>query len=79
MADERTLERTKTPGIYRRHAEGCKRTRRCECPYIVRWKAQGRSHKQMFATLDLAREFKGGLDSGKTSRRPLSSKTVADY
>jgi hypothetical protein len=45
----------------------------------VRWKAQGSSHKQMFATFDLAREFKGGLDSGKTTRRPLSSVSVADY
>jgi integrase len=45
----------------------------------VRWKRQGREHKQMFATYDLAREFKGELASGKTTRRPLSSKTVADY
>ena len=45
----------------------------------MRWKAQGRSHKQMFPKLDLARQFKGGLDSGKTTRRPLSSETVGDY
>jgi integrase len=79
MADNRQLDRTKHPGIYRRHANGCKGNGRCECPYVVRWKAAGVSHKQMFPTLDLAREFKGGLDSGKTARRPLSSQTVGDY
>lgn len=77
--DARKLEPTSVPGVYRRHAGSCKRNGRCRCPYVVRWKAQGRSHKQMFATLDLAREFKGGLESGKTTRQPLSSKTVADY
>src|SRR5262245_7586683 len=79
LADSRTLEKTRTPGIYRRHASGCKGRKRCGCPYIVRWKAQGRSHKQYFETYELAREFKGGLDSGKTTRRPLSSETVGDY
>jgi integrase len=33
----------------------------------------------MFDTYELAREFKHELGAGKTSRRPLSSKTVADY
>src|SRR5438309_1218456 len=79
MADDRKLARTGTPGIYRRHTTGCKRNGRCRCPYIVRWKHGGRGRKQMFATFELAREFKGGLESGKTSRRPLSSKTVAQY
>src|SRR5438128_5955491 len=78
MADDRKLEKTGIAGIYRRHAIGCKR-KKCECPYIVRWKAQGKSHKQMFNTWELAREFKGTLDSGKSTRRPLSSTTVADH
>lgn len=77
--DQRTLEKTRTPGIYRRHGNECQRGRRCECPYIVRWKAQGRSHRQFFATLDLAREFKGTLDSGKGTRQPLSKETIASY
>jgi integrase len=77
--DTRKLEPTSAPGVYRRHAGACKRNGRCRCPYVVRWKARGRSHKQMFATFDLAREFKGGLDSGKTTRQPLSSKALADY
>jgi integrase len=77
--DTRKLEKTSTAGIYRRHADGCKGNGRCRCPYVVRWKAQGRSHKQMFSTFELAREFKGGVSSGKMSRRPLSRETVAGY
>lgn len=80
MADGRRLEKVaNNPGIYRRHAGACKRAGRCKCPYIVRWKDRGQEHKQMFGTLDLAREFKGGLHSGKSTRRPLSSETVAGY
>ncbi|MGH2741823.1 MAG: phage integrase central domain-containing protein, partial [Thermoleophilaceae bacterium] len=44
----------------------------------MRWKQRGQSRKQLFPTFDLAREFKGKLDSG-TSRAPLSSTPVADY
>jgi integrase len=77
-ADSRTLERTKQPGIYRRHARNCERAGRCACPYVVRWKQRGQSRKQLFPTFELAREFKGKLDSG-TSRAPLSSTPVADY
>jgi integrase len=73
------LERTKYPGIYRRHASRCPANGRCKCPYVVRWKDRGQPLKQFFPTLELAREFKGGLDSGKTARRPLSSLTVGRY
>jgi integrase len=79
MADDRKLEKTSTAGVYRRHAGSCSRKGRCACPYVVRWKAGGQSYKQMFPTLDLAREFKGNLSSGKGARRPLSSESVADY
>jgi integrase len=79
MDDARKLEKTKHPGIYRRHAGGCPGNGRCKCPYVVRWKDRGTPRKQMFPTLDVAREFKGGLDSGKTTRRPLSSQTVGEY
>jgi integrase len=58
----------KNPGIYYRGKS-----------YVVRWKDRGVPHKQFFSKLDLAREFKGSLDSGKTTRRPLASDTVADY
>jgi hypothetical protein len=66
-------------GIYRKHAESCKRQGRCKCPDVVRWKQGGLLHKQMFAKFELAREFKGELDSGRTNRRPQSSKTVAEH
>jgi integrase len=79
MSDTRKLEKTTQPGIYRRHASTCKVNGRCRCPYVVVWKQGGSQHKQMFPTWELAREFKGGLDSGKTTRRPLSSETVAEY
>ena len=80
MSDTRRLEPVKNnPGVYRRHSASCKAQGRCRCPYVVRWKDRGVARKQMFATLDLAREFKGGLATGSAMRRPLSSQTVADY
>lgn len=80
VKDERKLEQVKNnPGVYRRHANGCTGGRTCPCPYIVRWKQGGRSHKQMFGQLALAREFKATLGSGKSNRRPQSSATVGDY
>ena len=79
MTDKRKLEKTSVPGIYRRHAGGCKGNGRCKCPYVVRWKERGQEHKQMFATFELAREFKANLGSGKGTRRPQSSLTVATY
>lgn len=77
--DPRKLEKTSVPGIYRRHTSNCKRNGGCRCPYVVRWKDGSRTRKQLFTTFELAREHKGGLDSGKTTRRPLSSKTLSAY
>jgi integrase len=77
--DTRKLDKTKTPGVYRRHAASCRTRGRCKCPYVVRWKAAGWARKQLFPTYELAREFKAGLDSGTRTRQPLSSQTVADY
>jgi len=74
--DTRKLEKTSTAGIYRRHAESCKRNGRCKCSYVVRWKAQGKGHNRLFPTFDLAREFKGEMASGKVTRKPLSRETV---
>ena len=77
MADDRKLEKVKNnPGIYRRHANGCTRLKKCKCPYIVRWKALGQSHKQMFSSWELAREFKGTpqaavIEDGRCSLRGL--------
>ena len=77
--DTRKLEKTKTPGVYRRHAGGCGRRGRCSCPYVVRWKERGSARKQLFATYELAREFKAGMDSGARTRQPLSSQKVSEY
>ncbi len=79
MADDRKLEKTSLPGVYRRHAGACKRNGRCHCPYVHVWRDRGRQHKQMFPTWELVREHKGEVASGKVSRRPQSSVTIADY
>jgi integrase len=79
MADERKLEKTSLPGVYRRHAGSCKRNGRCRCPYVHVWRDRGRQHKQMFPTWELVREHKGEVASGKVSRRPRSSVTITDY
>lgn len=79
--DTRKLEPVKNqPGIYRRHSAACTRPKRgCDCSYVVVWKAGSKQHKQMFATLDLAREHKRGIGPGLATRQPLTSDTVADY
>jgi hypothetical protein len=78
--DSRKLERTKHPGIYRRHANGCTRSGRCHCPYVVRFKDRdGASRKQIFPTLERAREFKGSIDSGAATRQQRSSETAGNY
>jgi integrase len=48
------LVKTKTPGIYRRHAKGCARGERCECPYVVVFDGHARTYSRM----DEAREGK---------------------
>src|ERR1700726_3212889 len=77
--DQRKLERTSVPGVFRRHAESCKRNGRCACPYVVIWKQRGEQHKQYFPTFELARARKGGLASGKAPRRPQTAKTIEEY
>lgn len=78
-SDNRKLERTSSPGIYRRHNVGCP-GKRCKCPYVVIWRgANQKQHRQMFPTWELAREHKGTIDSGKTTREPQSRTTVGAY
>jgi integrase len=60
------LERTKTPGIYRRGGR-----------YVVVWQHRGRQHKSFHATLAEAREAKGRRDAG--DRRPASREPFEDY
>jgi integrase len=77
--DNRKLEKTSTPGIFRRHTSTCKRDGRCRCQYVVRWKERGQARKQTFGRFDDARQFKASLDSGSTTRRPLSSICLGEY
>ncbi len=71
------LERTKTPGVFRRHVAECDRRGRCDCAYVVVWKHRGRQHKATFRTLAEAREAKGKRDAG--DRRPVARATFGDY
>jgi integrase len=70
------LEKTSTPGIFRRHATGCDGGR-CSCPYVVIWRHRGKQHKATFRTLAEAREAKGKRDAGE--RRPVARVGFADY
>lgn len=56
------LDKTNTPGIYRRHATGCARGR-CDCAYVVTFRNRGRQHTETYRTLAEAREAKRGRDS----------------
>jgi integrase len=70
------LERTNTPGIFRRHVADCDREGRCECAYVV-WRHRGRQHTDTFRTLAEAREAKGQRDGG--DRRPSSRQPFEEY
>jgi hypothetical protein len=70
------LEKTSTPGIFRRHVRGCDRSR-CACPYVVVWRHRGRQYTDTFRTLGEAREAKGNRDAG--DRRPVARVTFGDY
>jgi integrase len=71
------LDRTNTPGIFRRHTKACDRNGRCECSYVVVWTHRGRQSTETFRTYAEAREAKGGRDAG--DKRPTSRVTFADY
>src|SRR5215210_1608477 len=66
MSENRKLEKTTTPGVYKRGAQ-----------YVVRWKHRGQSHKRYFATYSEAREFKRGLHG--SAKQPTTKQTVGDY
>ena len=57
------LEKTTTPGIFRRHAKSCPRGGRCECAYVVVWRAHGRQYTESHRTLAEAREAKRGHEA----------------
>lgn len=66
MADDRKLERTKHPGIYRKGSR-----------FVVIWRHRGRQHKRSFRTLSEARRFKGQTDAGGAA--PTSRETLVSY
>lgn len=70
------LEKTTTPGIFRRHGSGCSGGR-CGCPYVVVWRHRGRQYKETFRTFAEAREAKGNRDAGE--RRPETRVRFGDY
>jgi len=71
------LEKTTTPGVFRRHAKGCDRKGRCDCAYVIVWRHRGKQHKETFRTFAEAREAKGNRDAGE--RRPVARVGFADY
>ena len=42
------LEKTGTPGVFRRHAKGCDRKGRCDCAYVIVWRHRGRQHTETY-------------------------------
>jgi hypothetical protein len=75
------LEKTNTPGIFRRHAKHCDRRGRCDCPYVVTFRDRGRSHKETHRTLAEAREAKRTRDSqvARGEFAPVERVTLHDY
>lgn len=71
------LERTGTPGIYRRHVGTCDRSSRCGCSYVVVWRHRGRQHTETHQTYAEARAAKGSREAGE--RRPTSKRLLGDY
>jgi len=71
------LTKTDTPGIFRRHATGCKKKSRCSCPYVVIWRHRGKQHKETCATFQEAREKRSSKDVGNS--RPKSKVRFGEY
>jgi integrase len=71
------LDKTATPGIFRRHAKGCARKGRCDCAYVIVWRHRGRQHTETHRTFAEAREAKGNRDAG--DRRPVARVGFQDY
>jgi integrase/recombinase XerC len=66
MAMTDRLEKTKTPGIYKRGSR-----------YVVVWRHRGAQHKSFHRTLSEAREAKGARQSGE--RQPATRRLLEDY
>jgi integrase len=74
------LTKTSTPGIYRRHVQGCANVSgkgRCDCNYAVSRRHRGRQRLETCRTFDEARAAKGRQDSGDT--KPKSKVRFGEY
>jgi integrase len=72
------LEKTATPGVYRRHRGACRRGRACGCPYVVVAYHKGKQVKTFHPTFELAREAKGDR-SGSVRQAPQSRRPFDEY
>lgn len=74
MAD---LQKTATPGIYRRHSKGCDGKGRCDCAWVIVWRHKGRQYKETCSSFNEAREKKVAHESGEL--QPPSKTKFGDY
>jgi len=74
------LTKTSTPGIYRRHVQGCPNVSgkgRCDCNYTVARRHRGRQRLETYRTFDEARAAKGRQDAGDS--KPKSKVKFGEY
>ena len=71
------LTKTPTPGIFRRHKQGCSGRGRCECSYVVIWRRRGRQSTESFRTLAEAREAKREREAGAARGEGAEARRVA--
>ncbi len=74
------LTKTSTPGIYRRHVQGCSNMSgkgRCDCNYAVARRHRGRQRLETYRTFDEARAAKGRQDAGDS--KPKSKVKFGEY
>jgi integrase len=74
MAD---LQRTATPGIYRRHGKDCSGTGRCDCAWVIVWRYRGRQYKETCSSFNEARSRKAAHESGELE--PHTKTKFGDY
>lgn len=72
------LDKTKTPGVYRRHVTHCPREGRCKCPYVLVTTHRGKQTKQAFASYKAACEAKGDR-TGTDRKAPAARTPFEDY
>lgn len=71
------LEKTATPGIYRRHRKDCERNGRCDCAWVITWRHRGQQYKETCRSFNEARQRKAAHESGELE--PRSKTKFGDY